>query len=308
MPSKETRDKKTASAWKRWGAPATVVVVVASFASGWGLYRWNVEKHNEALTECRQAETRLTTTAKTGETKLLAEARMVRTDQVVDAGTVTAFQKDALPAEPVKPATCQASQDETALRAAAERMDTQADSRKAAIAKAERAAKAVLASRDAKSLADAKAALKAKQDEGSARLAQTDGQVADDATRERLLQALDAAGKVSSSKPSDYQQAQAAIQAALDQVNASAQAKAEADAQAAQQPAPSYGGVGSAPSYRPPANRGGGGGGYAPAPAPAPAPAAHAAPQGGGSSAQSRLPPLDTNHHGCNPDGSCGIG
>ncbi|MCT6838776.1 MAG: hypothetical protein M3036_14115, partial [Bifidobacteriales bacterium] len=105
------------------------------------------------------------------------------------------------------------------------------------------------------------------------------------------------------------------------QVNASVQAKSQADQQAAaqaaqaqaaqqqpaqQQTAPSYrGGGGYTPSYRPSINRGGGGGGYTPAPAPA-------APQGGGSgsgsSAANRLPPLDTTHHGCNPDGSCGIG
>ena len=54
------------------------------------------------------------------------------------------------------------------------------------------------------------------------------------------------------------------------------------------------------------ANKGGGGGGSAPAPAPA-------APQGGGNSGgidwdkliQDQKP---IGNHGCNPDGSCGIG
>ena len=53
------------------------------------------------------------------------------------------------------------------------------------------------------------------------------------------------------------------------------------------------------------ANKGGGGGGSAPAPAPA-------APQGGGSGGgfdwNAWLNRPDNTMHGCNPDGSCGIG
>ncbi|RBP98733.1 hypothetical protein CRD59_07505, partial [Bifidobacterium xylocopae] len=147
----------------------------------------------------------------------------------------------------------------------------------------------------------------------SARLAQTEGQVADNATREQLRQALDAAGKVQSNKPDDYRKAQAAIQAALDAVNASAQTQAEAAAQAAQaqqaaqaSQAPAQIRPQATAPYHQGAAPGGSGGGYRGG-APAPAPASPA-PAGGGESWKSKLPPLDTSHHGCNDAGVCGIG
>ncbi|KFI38400.1 hypothetical protein BACT_0306 [Bifidobacterium actinocoloniiforme DSM 22766] len=304
---------------RRWSrgrmmALAGAIVVVALLLAA-GLGWWSRDQWRRALADCQQAAAGLSEQAKAREPGLVVQARAVQEGQVTNRETLTALQAAVKGLEPVKPEACQVSQGVAGLRSASERMRDQMNRRQWASVRVQRAAKAVLASRDAKSLADAKAALKAKQDEGSARLAQTDGQVADDATRERLLQALDAAGKVSSSKPSDYQQAQAAIQAALDQVNASAQAKAEADAQAAQaaqaapaqavqqsapvqRSAPSYSGGGS--SYRPSVNRGGGWS--------APAPAAPAAPQGGGVSA-------DVNnwmHHMGNPvcqkGQACGIG
>ena len=237
------------------------------------------------------------------------EAEAVQADQVKDVKIINAMSHSVKAAGGLRPPTvqCEASMSTDALNAEAGKA-RRIDSRFAVVAKA---AKAVLASRDAKVLDDAKAALDGKKGEASRLLADSDGKVADNATRDGLQKAIGQAGQVRSGKAKAYQDAADALQAAIDQVNASVQAKSQADqqaaAQAAQQAAPSNNGGrgGYTPSYRPSINRGGGGGGYTPAPAPA-------APQGGGSgsgsSAANRLPPLDTTHHGCNPDGSCGIG
>ena len=190
-----------------------------------------------------------------------------------------------------------------------------------------KAGKAVLASRDAKSLEDAKTALNAKKDEASTLLSDSDGKVADNAVRDSLQQAISQAGSIKGNKARDYQDAAAALQSAMDQVNTSIQQKNQAGqaappAQAApaarqparrpapaqQRPAPSTSRVrqGYTPSRQPAYNHGSG---SAPA---APAPAAPAAPQSGGSGGfdwnqwvQNHKP---IGNHGCNPDGSCGIG
>ena len=162
--------------------------------------------------------------------------------------------------------------------------------------------------KDAKTLDDAKAALNAKKDEAAKLLGDSDGRVADSAVRDSLQKVIDQVGQIKADTAKAYRDAVNALQSAIDQVNASMQAKSQADQLAAQQAASSNnsGRSGYTPTYRPSTNRGGSGGGYAPAPAPA-------APQGGNPSAgfdwkkwlQSQKP---IGNHGCNPDGSCGIG
>ena len=297
---------------------AAVVVVVA------GLVGWHVvesRRHDSALDSCSRAVKALR--RKTGSAMMAGyrEAAGVNAGQVKDAGTVLAMARSVKNAEGLKqPAIrCKASMptgDLDALAGQARKLE----GRFAAVA---RAARRVVASRDAKALDDAKAALGGKKDEASRLLADSDGKVADNATRDGLQQAIDQAGRVKGDGAKDCRDAVNALQAAIDRVNASVQAKSRADqeaaaqaaqaqAQAAQRPAtqqaPSYGSgrSGYTPAYRPAANSGGGGGGSAPAPAPA-------APQGGNSSGgidwdkliQDQKP---IGNHGCNPDGSCGIG
>ena len=147
-----------------------------------------------------------------------------------------------------------------------------------------KAGKAVLASRDAKSLEDAKTALNAKKDEASKLLSDSDGKVADNAVRDSLQQAISQAGSIKDNKTKTYQDAAAALQSAIDQVNTSIQQKnqaappAQAAAPAARQPArrpapaqqrptPSHSRdrQGHTPSRRPSYNHGSRGGGSAPA-------------------------------------------
>ena len=308
----------------KWLVPviAAVVVVVVAVA---GLVGWRVfesRRHDAALDSCSRAVKAVQGRTGSGRMAQYREAAGIKADQVKDAKTVLAMARSVKDAEGLKRQTvqCKASMSTADLNAEAGKA-RRIDSRFAVVAKS---AKAVLASRDAKVLDDAKSALDGKKGEASRLLADSDGKVADNATRDGLQKAIDQAGQVKSNKAKAYQDAVNALQAAIDQVNASVQAKSQADQQAAaqaaqaqqaqaaqqyaaqQQTAPSYrGGGGYTPTYRPSYNQGGGnGGGNAGGGVPT-----QTAPQGGGSSWRDRLnnqKPI--GNHGCNPDGSCGIG
>lgn len=120
---------------------------------------------------------------------------------------------------------CKASMSTDALISAAGK----AGSESGAYAAVGRDARAVLASWDAKVLDDAKAAL----DEAARLLSDSEGKMADNATRDGLQQAIDQAGQVKGDEAKAYQDAANALQAAIDQVNASVQVKSQADQQAA---------------------------------------------------------------------------
>ena len=254
--------------------------------------------YDSAMESCTQARHDVEAAYRTPYARAYRAALSVNPGQVKDPKTVQRLH--ALAGRDKGPApllACKAGDGKDALNASAGRMHKAASRQASLNGKVKAAAQAVLASRDAKVLDDAKAALDGKKGEASRLLADSDGKVADNATRDALQQAIDQAGQVKGGKAKAYQDAAAALQSAMDQVNASVQAKSQADQQAAaqaaqqaqqqyaaqQQAAPSYrGGGGYTPSYRPSYNRGGGGGGSAPAPAaPAPAPAAPPAPQGG---------------------------
>ena len=236
---------------------------------------------------------------------LWRKAWAVSSDQVKDAKTVVAMARAVKDAGGIKPETvrCDASMSTKDLKAAkqkAEDLDSKYD-------KLDKAAKAVLTSRDAKDLDDARTALGVKREEASRLLSDSDGKVADNTTREALQKAIILAD-LAKGKAKDYRDAAGPLQAAIDQVNASMQAKAQADQQAAeqaaQQAAPSYGG-GYTPSYRPSYGQGGGGGWSAPAPVQQPAPSTS---QGSSQKWNDFINRPDNTMHGCRPDGGCGIG
>ncbi|MCT6901522.1 MAG: hypothetical protein M3Z40_10810, partial [Bifidobacterium sp.] len=152
-----------------------------------------------------------------------------------------------------------------------------------------KSAKAVTASRDAKTLEGAKTALDAKKDEASKLLGDSDGKVADNVIRDDLQTAMDQAGQIKGDKAKAYQEATNSLQVAIDRVDASMQAKSQADQQAAAQAAQtqasqqtakrskssqqglssshSRGRRGYTPSRPTTSQHGGGGGGSAPTPA-----------------------------------------
>ena len=311
----------------RWLVPV-VVAVVAVVVVVAGLVGWRVvenRRHDAALDSCSRAVKALK--GKTGSDRLAQyrEAAGIKSDQVKDAKTVVAMARSVKDAEGIKEQTvrCKASMSTGDLNAAAGQAG-KIDGRYAAV---DKAAKAVTASRDAKALEDAKAALDGKKGEASKLLADSDGRVADNATRDGLQQAIDQAGQAKGDEAKAYRDAVGALQAAIDRVNASVQAKSQADQQAAaqaqaaqqqaqKQPAQRQGTTrhrqassnsgrrGSTqsrrPAYRPSGNRGGGGGGSAPS-----------APQGGGED-NSWIDELKNQkpigNHGCNSAGVCVLG
>ena len=308
---------------RKWLVAVIVAVVVVVVA---GLVGWRVvenRRHGSALESCNRAAKSLQERTSSAKMARYREASGVKADQVKDAKTVTNMSSSVKAAGVLKPSLiqCNASMSTGELNTAVSKAK-KLDSEYEAVSKA---AKAVLASRDAKTLDDAKAALNTKKDEASKLLGDSDGKVADNATRDNLQTAINQAGRVKGDEAKAYQDATGSLQAAIDRVNASMQksqadqqAAAQAQAQAAQQQAQRQGATqrrqasssngrrGSTqsrrPSYRPSGNRGGGGGGSSQAPA------TPSAPQGGGSNWRDRLNRPDTSMHGCNSDGLCVIG
>ena len=306
-----------------WLVPAvSAAVVVVLIAAGVVCLRVvSGRGHTQAVERCSGAVAHLEKPADGAAARAARyrEAAAVSSDQVKDAGTVVSMARAVKNAGGIKPqpVRCDASMTTGELKAAADK----AEDLNGRYDKLDRAAKAVLASRDAKDLDDARAALAAKKEEASRLLGDSDGKVTDNTTREALQNAITLAEQTKGDKAKAWRDAAGPLQAAIDQVNASMQAKTQADqqaaeeaaqqaaqaaaqqqAQAVQQAAPSYGG-GYTPSYRPSHGQGGGGGGWS-----APAPAAPSTPQGGGVS-----PDIDAWLHTitpsqCHAGGPCGIG
>ena len=303
---------------RKWLVAVIVAVVVVVVA---GLAGWRVvenRRHGSALESCNRAAKSLQERTSSAKMARYREASGVKADEVKDAKTVTNMSSSVKAADGLKPSLiqCNASMSTGGLNTAVSKAK-KLDSEYEAVSKA---AKAVLASRDAKTLDDAKAALNTKKDEASKLLGDSDGKVADNATRDGLQQAIDQAGQVKGDEAKVYQEAAGSLQAAIDRVNASMQAKSQADqqaaaqaqAQAAQQQAQrqgttqrrqassSNGRRGSTqsrrPAYRPSGNRGGG--------------SAPSAPQGGGedNSWIERLKNHKPYGQACNSAGVCGIG
>ena len=287
-------------------AGAALLAAAILTAAGIGVYRM-IERGQEAARKqayqtCMQARK---DTAKTFGRTLRTEyasALNVTADQVEDPSAVSRLHRlmDSIDGRiPLK--NCNPQDTKTGLGQAEAGMRRSIGSREKLYEAVARAAKAVLASRDAKALDDAKAALEAKKSEASRLLADSDGKVADNAARDGLQQAISQAGQAKGGKAKAYQDAAAALQAAIDQVNASVQAKSQADqqaaqaqAQAAQQPTPQQGaghGSGRAPARHP-----AGGGSKPPASSQNSRPSAPSAPQGGWS-----VPPV-TNDDNTLPD------
>ncbi|MCX8672683.1 hypothetical protein J3T91_04030 [Bifidobacterium sp. B4001] len=314
----------------KWLAPVVsagvVAVLVAAGLVGWKVYESH--QHESALADCAQSVETMQSSVKSAQATLnrYRKTAGIRKDQVKDPKTVDDMQQSLSSAEDIEPQAvqCQASMSAGDLQAMAGKAKRTEDVYRSL----DKAAKAVLASRDAKSLEDAKTALNAKKDEASKLLSDSDGKVADNAVRDSLQQAISQAGSIKDDKAEAYQDAAAALQSAMDQVNTSIQQKSQAGqaappvqapqapaarqparrpAPAQQRPAPSTsrGRQGYSPSRQPSYNHGGSSAPAAPA---APAPAA---PQGGGSNWRDRLNNGTVTNGGkpvCQKGQACGIG
>ena len=211
------------------------VVVLAGGAGGYAYAASNVQKGVDAAQANAQAVDQKLT-AKIGDAQELLDG--TEEEQVADAQTL-ADLSDA-----IDKAQAQTGVDDTGANRWLiwQEMDAQAaydaDAADAsdALSRLEKAMDAVTGSMDAKTLADAKQALQSTVDNADKTYTDSDGKVQDNATRDNLKTALDAAKKVldddSVTDAKEYTDQKTAVDNAVKTVNDSIAAKEKADAEA----------------------------------------------------------------------------
>ena len=221
----------------KWLLPLIAVVcavmLVVAGVVGWNMYRG--VKLAEAKEACATAADGVRSRANEYNALVngdAADAAAVKAEQVKDAKTVESLGKELKAATPVYEGCV--AEDAKGLDAATAKLNEQADWYKTHEQSLSKAVKAVTESKAAKTLETAKTNLTAKLDEASKLLTDSDGKVQDNATRETLTDAIDAANKLKDSNdPAKIDKARKTLEDAINGVNASVQAKADADAQAA---------------------------------------------------------------------------
>ena len=238
------------------------VVVLAGGAGGYAYAASNVQKGADAAHANAQAVDQKLT-AKIKEAQELLDS--TEEEQVSDVQTLTALS-DAIDKAQAQTGVTGTGANRWLVW---EEMDAQAaydaDAKDAedAMGRLDKAMDAVTGSVDEKTLADAKAALQSTVDSADKTYTDSDGKVQDNATRDSLKTALDAAKKVldddSVTDAKEYTDQKTAVDNAVKTVNdsitakeqadAEAKAKAEAEAAAAASSAASTGGYSGGGSY-----------------------------------------------------------
>ena len=213
-------------------AVCAVILVVAGII-GWNAY--SGAKLAEAKEACATAADTVRNNANEYNALLngdAADAAAVKAEQVKDSKTVESLGKE-LKAMAPEYEGCVA-ENAQGLDAATVKLNEQADWYETHEKSLTKAVRAVAESKAAKRLDDAKTNLTAKLDEASKLLADSDGKVADNATRDALSNAIDAAnGLKDGNDPAKIDGARKTLEDAINGVNASGQAKTEVDAQPA---------------------------------------------------------------------------
>lgn len=210
-------------------AVCAVILVVAGII-GWNAY--SGAKLAEAKEACVTAADTVRNNANEYNALLNGDAAAVKAEQVKDSKTVESLGKE-LKAMAPEYEGCVA-ENAQGLDAATVKLNEQADWYETHEKSLSKAVRAVVESKAAKRLDDAKTNLTAKLDEASKLLADSDGKVADNATRDALSNAIDAAnGLKDGNDPAKIDGARKTLEDAINGVNASVQAKTDADAQAA---------------------------------------------------------------------------
>ena len=211
------------------------VVVLAGGAGGYAYAASNIQKGADAAHANAQAVDQKLT-GKIAEAQELLDG--TEEEQVADAKTLTTLSNA------IDKAQAQTGVDSTSANRwlVWEELDAQAaydaDSSDAsdALSRLNDAIDAVTGSVDAKMLADAKAALQSTVDSADKTYTDSDGKVQDNATRDSLKTALDAAKKVldddSVTDAKEYTDQKTAVDNAVKTVNDSIMAKEQADAEA----------------------------------------------------------------------------
>lgn len=232
-----TEPSKDGSRRPKWLPPLVAavcaVILVAAGIIGWNAY--SGAKLAEAKEACATAADTVRNNANEYNALLngdAADAAAVKAEQVKDSKTVESLGKE-LKAMAPEYEGCVA-ENAQGLDAAAVKLNEQADWYETHEKSLSKAVRAVTESKAAKRLETAKTNLTAKLDEASKLLADSDGKVADNATRDALSNAIDAAnGLKDGNDPAKIDGARKTLEDAINGVNASVQAKTDADAQAA---------------------------------------------------------------------------
>ncbi|TCF18150.1 hypothetical protein MCC10089_1813 [Bifidobacterium longum subsp. longum] len=214
-------------------AAVCAVILVAAGIVGWNAY--SGAKLAEAREACAAAADTVRSNANEYNALLngdAADAAAVKAEQVKDSKTVESLGKELKSSAPEYEGCV--AEDAQGLDAAAVKLNEQADWYGTHEKSLSKAVRAVVESKAAKRLDDAKTNLTAKLDEASRLLSDSDGKVADNATRDALSNAIDAAnGLKDGNDPAKIDGARKTVEDAINGVNASVQAKTDADAQAA---------------------------------------------------------------------------
>ena len=215
---------------------AVVVVALAGIGGGYAYYtRQEANAYHEAVAQAENADKALSkavdeATATEYKADQLKEPKLLGK---LDAAIRKAKALKGIPND--APSEWLAWQLASAKKASA----TDADEANAQAKALDAALKAVKDSKLAKELDGAKSQLKQGIDGASQTLKDTDGKVADNATRDNLAKAIDEANNTLSKKgvtdPKTYTDAKAKLDAAVRQVTDSKAAKEQADAEAAAQ-------------------------------------------------------------------------
>ena len=232
-----TEPSKDGSRRPKWLPPLVAavcaVILVAAGIIGWNAY--SGAKLAEAKEACATAADTVRSNANEYNALLngdAADAAAVKAEQVKDSKTVESLGKE-LKASAPEYEGCVA-ENAQGLDAATVKLNEQADWYETHEKSLSKAVRAVAESKAAKRMDDAKTNLTAKLDEASKLLADSDGKVADNATRDALSNAIDAAnGLKDGNDPAKIDGARKTVEDAINGVNASVQAKTDADAQAA---------------------------------------------------------------------------
>lgn len=213
-------------------AGAAVVLVGAGFG-GW--YAYTTHELNVTKTACAQASESVREAANAYNLVVNGDASGaagIKADQVKDAKTVDALAKALKETAPEYEGCVADGKDR--LDAATMKLNSQAKWYESHEKSLTNAVKAVTASKAAKTLETAKNALSKKVDEASKLLSDSDGKVADNATRETLTKAIDSGNKLKDGKePSKLDEARKTLESAIKGVNDSIAAKTKADEEAA---------------------------------------------------------------------------
>lgn len=229
-----TEPSKDGSRRPKWLPPLVAavcaVILVAAGIIGWNAY--SGAKLAEAKEACATAADTVRNNANEYNALLngdAADAAAVKAEQVKDSKTVESLGKE-LKASAPEYEGC-AAENAQGLDAATVKLNEQADWYETHEKSLSKAVRAVAESKAAKRLDDAKTNLTAKLDEASKLLADSDGKVADNATRDALSNAIDAAnGLKDGNDPAKIDGARKTLEDAINGVNASVQAKTDADA------------------------------------------------------------------------------